>query len=293
MPEGDILRRTAMALDAVLAGRTLVRAELRWPSAGGIDLVGRTVLGTRPYGKHLLTRLDDGRTVRTHLRMDGMWRVRPAGDPQVPISRPDVRAVLATEAGTAVGVLLGMLDVVRTRDEQRLVGTLGPDLLDDTFDPGDGPATGIPPGRTGPLGIDAPGGMAAIPPGPGIDEALRRWAACGATPVAEVLLDQHVVAGIGTIFMAESLFALRLWPWTPADEVRDPARVLRTARRLMSESVRLRTPPGRVHAREGLRCVRCGGLVARGQARRPPMQRPVFWCPRCQAAPTPPSTAKP
>ena len=285
MPEGDILRRTAASLDGVLAGRELTRAELRWPSAGGVDLVGRTVLGTRPYGKHLLTRLDDGRTLRTHLRMDGMWRVRRTGDRHVPIGRPDVRAVLASDAGIAVGVLLGMLDVVRTRDEHTLVGTLGPDLLDDTFDPGDGPATGIPPSRTGALGIDAPGGMPLRAAGAGIDEAQQRWRARGATPVAEVLLDQHVVAGIGTIFMAETLFAERIWPWTPADQVADPARLLRTARRLMSEAIRLRTPPGRVHAREGLRCPRCGGLIARGQARRPPMQRPVFWCPRCQPAP--------
>jgi endonuclease-8 len=285
VPEGDILRRTAVNLDSVLAGRELVRAELRWPSAGGVNLVGRTVLGTRPYGKHLLTRLDDGRTLRTHLRMDGSWRVHRGGDPRVPISRPEVRAVLASEAGTAVGLLLGMLDVVRTRDEHTLIGTLGPDLLDDTFDADHEPFTGIPPGSAGPLGIDAPGGMPARRPGPGIDEALERWATRGPTPVAEVLLDQHVVAGIGTIFMAESLFFERIWPWTPADQVRDPARLLRTARRLMAESFRQRTPPGRVHARDGLRCMRCGGLIALGQARKPPMQRPVYWCPRCQPAP--------
>lgn len=285
MPEGDILRRTAAQLDTALAGRPLVRAELRWPSAGGVDLVGRTVLGTRPYGKHLLTRLEGGLTVRTHLRMDGSWRVRRTEDPRVPLRRPDVRAVLASDGWLAVGHLLGMLDVVRTRDEHTLVGTLGPDLLDDTFDPGDAPPTGTPPGRSGPVGIDAPGGMPGVPSGPGIDEAVARYAARGATPVADVLLDQHVVAGIGTIFMAESLFVERLWPWTPADEVRDPAKLLRTARRLMAGAVRAGMPPGRVHAREGLRCVRCGGLIARGSARKPPMQRPVFWCPRCQPAP--------
>jgi endonuclease-8 len=285
VPEGDILRRTAAQLDTALAGRTLVRAELRWPPAAGLDLVGRTVLGTRPYGKHLLTRLDDGRTLRTHLRMDGSWRVRRAGDPHVPQRNPDVRAVLASDAWLAVGHLLGMLDVVRTRDEHTLVGTLGPDLLDDTFDPGDGPITGLPPGRSGPLGIDAPGGMPGAGVAPGLAEALTRLAARAATAVAEVLLDQHVVAGIGTIFTAESLFVERLWPWTPADQVRDPARLLRTARRLMAESVRVGAPPGRVHARAGQRCVRCGGLIARGQARTPPMQRPVFWCPRCQPAP--------
>jgi|GEM_PF-32119 len=222
------------------------------------------------------------RVNRARTRLAELMHVNSAED-----FGPDeqVRAVLASEAGTAVGLLLGMLDVVRTRDEHTLIGTLGPDLLDDTFDADHEPFTGIPPGSAGPLGIDAPGGMPARRPGPGIDEALERWATRGATPVAEVLLDQHVVAGIGTIFMAESLFFERIWPWTPADQVRDPARLLRTARRLMAESFRQRTPPGRVHARDGLRCVRCGGLIALGQARKPPMQRPVYWCPRCQPAP--------
>ncbi len=79
MPEGDILRRTAARLDQALAGRVVRRAELRWPDAGGVELAGRTVLGTRPYGKHLLTRFDDGRTLHTHLRMDGSWRVGRTG----------------------------------------------------------------------------------------------------------------------------------------------------------------------------------------------------------------------
>ncbi|MEK8224986.1 hypothetical protein NKG05_00690 [Oerskovia sp. M15] len=35
MPEGDVVRATAQRLDAALSGRTLERAELRWPSTGG------------------------------------------------------------------------------------------------------------------------------------------------------------------------------------------------------------------------------------------------------------------
>ena len=75
MPEGDEVRRTARGLDRVMAGRILTHAELRWPSAAGTDLVGRTWLGTAVVGKHLLTRFDDGRTLRTHLRMEGRWRL--------------------------------------------------------------------------------------------------------------------------------------------------------------------------------------------------------------------------
>lgn len=228
MPEGDILRRTAAELDRALAGKVLLRAELRWPTVGGVDLVGRTVLGTAPYGKHLLTRFDDGRTLHTHLRMDGAWYVRRGDDPAVPVRDPKVRAVLATDGRLAVGRLLGMLDLVRTRDERSVIGHLGPDLLADEFEAA------------------------------GVEEALTRYAARGATPVAEVL---------------------------PADQVRDPRKLLLTARALMAEAARVGIPPQRVHLRERRPCVRCGTPVRRGEVREPPYRRPVYWCPRCQAAP--------
>lgn len=270
MPEGDILRRTARTLDQALTGATLVHAELRWPSVAGVDLVGRTVLGTQAYGKHLFTRFDDGRTLHTHLRMEGSWRLdrTPAdlrrGRGSVPRSAtgPYVRAVLASATWTAVGDRIGMLDLIPTRDAGELIAHLGPDVLAPDF-----PVQGLP-------------------------QALQRFAARGGDPVAEVLLDQTVAAGIGTIYMAESLFARRTWPWTPAADVADPATLLMTARVLMERSVESAVPTttgegGRgmtswVHGRRGRPCRRCGTPIARGEAGRAPMQRPVFYCPACQ-----------
>jgi len=252
VPEGDILRRTADRFQLALGGQQLVRSDLRWPTAATVDLVGRTVLETRSYGKHLLTRFDDGRTLHTHLRMEGYWRIARTGSPEAAARSPQVRAVLATADWTTVGYHLGMLDVVRTRDEHTLIGHLGPDMLAEAFD---------------------------------LDEALRRWAARGSTPAAEVLLDQTVAAGIGTIFAAESLFAERLWPWTPADEVEEPGRLLSVARRQLQRAVADGRPPGHVHGRARQPCHRCGRPIAVGQARRPPMERPIFYCPRCQANP--------
>ena len=245
-----MLRRTAQRLELALTGHVVTRSDLRWPTAATVDLVGTTVLGTRSYGKHLLTRFDDGRTLHTHLRMDGYWRVYATGSPQAAARSPQVRAVVATQAWTAVGHHLGMLDVVRTRDEHTVIGHLGPDLLGATVD---------------------------------ADEALRRWTSRGATPVAEVLLDQQVVAGIGTIFCAESLFAERIWPWTPADEISDPDRLLAVARRQLHRSVATGRPPERVHGRPRRPCVRCGTPIAVAPAFKPPMERPIFYCPRCQS----------
>jgi endonuclease-8 len=251
VPEGDVLRRTANRFELAFAGKVLVRSDLRWPSAATTDLVGRTVLETVSYGKHLLTRFDDGRTLHTHLRMDGYWRIWRTGTSAAAGRAANVRAVLATTDWTAVGHHLGMLDVVRTRDERTLIGHLGPDILADPVD---------------------------------VDEILRRWTARGSTPVAEVMLDQTVVAGIGTLFAAESLWAEQLWPWTPADQV-DASRQLAVARRQMRRSVIDGRSPEHVHARTRQPCHRCGTPIAVGQARRPPMERPIFYCPRCQAAP--------
>ena len=189
MPEGDVLRRTADRFELAFGGRVLVRSDLRWPTAATVDLVGRTVLETGSYGKHLLTRFDDGRTLHTHLRMDGYWRIARTGTPAsaAPGDHTSARCSPRRE-WTTVGYHLGMLDVVRTRDEHTLIGHLGPDML----------------------ARDR-------------STSTRRCVAGRpeeSTPVAEVMLDQTVVAGIGTIFAAESLLAERLWPWTPADQVR-------------------------------------------------------------------------
>lgn len=261
MPEGDEVRRTARGLDRALAGTVLTHAELRWPEAAGVDLTGRTWLGTAVVGKHLLTRLDDGRTLRTHLRMDGRWRlVRTPASP--PGARPrgpwdgdhTVRAVVGQAEWTALGESLGMLDVLATRDEPRLLAHLGPDVLAEDF-----PAVGLP-------------------------RALERWAARPATPVAEMLLDQTVQCGIGTIWTAEPLFVRRVWPWIPAGEV-DAASLLMVARELMTRSLEHGPQQRWVHGRLGERCRRCGRRIEVGTARRPPMQRPVFWCPGCQPSP--------
>ncbi|MET0866243.1 MAG: DNA-formamidopyrimidine glycosylase family protein, partial [Nakamurella sp.] len=57
MPEGDTVLRTARRLHRALAGRELVRAELRWPTLGEADLAGRQVTEVVAYGKQILTRI--------------------------------------------------------------------------------------------------------------------------------------------------------------------------------------------------------------------------------------------
>ncbi len=253
MPEGDSVLRTARSLDRALAGAVLVRAELRWPTVAGADLRGRTVLGTATYGKHLLTRLDDGMTLHTHLRMEGRWSIL---GPRATGRSPWVRALLGTATRTALGERLGMLDLVPTAEEHALVGHLGPDVLAEAF------------------------------PSQGLARAVAHLAT-STEPIAAALLDQRNQAGLGTIWMAESLFTRRIHPWTPAGAVVDAASLLMTARELMLRSVGTGEPPAhRVHARAGRPCVRCGTVVQVGSAGPAGYERPVFWCPGCQPART-------
>jgi len=259
VPEGDIVLRVARRMDAALAGQRLVRGELRWGRLGDTELAGAVVLGNHPVGKHLLTRLDDGRTLHTHLRMDGSWWITRAGEERGADRAHRVRAVLGTERWTCIGRLLGMVDLVRTRDEHLVVGHLGPDLLADD------------------VNLEACG---------------ERVRAQGERPIGAVLLDQTVVAGIGTLYLAESLWAHHVHPLRPARDVTEP--VCATARHLMLRSADAPLPtatgetgPGRdkhVHGRERLPCRRCGTQIARTEVGPPGQERPAFYCPGCQPA---------
>lgn len=264
MPEGDVIWRTARRLHAALADRPLTLSDFRWPSLAEVDLAGRRVMETVSAGKHLLTRVDGGLSVHSHLRMDGSWHLHATGQPWATARRRDgVRAVLANAEWTAVGHLLGMLEVVRTTDEHTLVGHLGPDVL-----------------------------------GPGWDvrEVLRRLRTTEGRQIGDALLDQRVLAGVGTFYMSETCFLRGITPWTPVGDVDDLATMVDLAHRLMhvnrERAVQTTTGdsrPGRqqwVHGRSGRQCRRCGAIVRVAMIVEPPRQRTAFYCPVCQLGPT-------
>jgi endonuclease VIII len=106
--------------------------------------------------------------------------------------------------------------------------------------------------------------------------------------LGDALLDQRVVAGIGNIWKAESLWHVRLSPWLPVAEASDDEleRVLREASRLMRASVERWSDGRAVYKRAGRVCRRCGGPIrSRGQGE---ANRTAYWCPRCQRGEEPP-----
>lgn len=266
MPEGDAVRRTADRLDRALAGRVLVRSDFRVPQLATTDLAGARVDGTATHGKHLLTRLttrDDARlTLHTHLKMEGSWRVVAAGE-RWPGPAADARVVLTTDEVVAVGLRLGLVELLPTTEEASVVGHLGPDLL--------GPWT--------------PEQHA---------EAVARLLADPDRVLGEALLDQTVVAGIGTIWLAESCFVHGVNPQGPVAAVRDPQRFLARARQMLQSAMRTGRPvttgdrrnPVWVYRRHRQPCLRCGTTIEAGPVGDPGRERTTYWCPRCQPAPS-------
>ncbi|MEU9004900.1 DNA-formamidopyrimidine glycosylase family protein [Streptomyces sp. NPDC048551] len=268
MPEGDSVHRAAARLHTALAGKPLTNADLRVPRFATADLTGRTTLDVTPRGKHLLTRLEGGLTLHSHLRMDGAWYVfRPdekwRGGPSY-----EIRAVLGTADATAVGYRLPVLELLRTADEDRVVGHLGPDLLGPDWDP-------------------------AV--------AAANLLATPGRPLGEALLDQRNLAGIGNIYKAELCFLAQATPWTPVGALPDPQttvpRLAEAARRLLAANTgdaarpRHRNTTGRhrpgqelfVYGRAHRPCLRCGTPVRES----PQDGRPTYWCPSCQSGPGP------
>jgi endonuclease VIII len=267
VPEGDVVWRSAQRLHAALAGRRLVRSDLRWPSLATADLTGRDVLEVRARGKHILTRLggDPPLTLHSHLRMEGSWRVdrTTSAERREP---HDLRALLANAEWTARGLRLGMLDLVPTAEESTLVGHLGPDVLGPDWD---------------------------------LDQVRRSLRAAPGRAVGEALLDQRVLAGVGTFYLTETMFLVGRTPWTPVSDLGDAQldRVVERAYRLLhlnrDRVVQVTTGdarPGRecfVHGRSGRPCRRCGTTVRVAAIGPPPTPRVAFYCPSCQKGPAP------
>ncbi|MFF3275360.1 Fpg/Nei family DNA glycosylase [Streptomyces chrestomyceticus] len=259
MPEGDTVWRTARRLHEALAGKPLTRSDLRVPKLATTDLSGRTVLEVVPRGKHLLTRVEGGLTLHSHLRMDGAWQIYAPAERWRGGPAHQIRAILATADRTAVGYRLPVLELLRTADEDDAVGHLGPDLLGPDWDPA---------------------------------EALRRLLADPDRPLGEALLDQRNLAGIGNVFKCELCFLLRASPWLPIGRLPTPERATTLAKKLLEANkdrlARVTTPSARpdrrqwVYGRAGRPCFRCGTPIRTGEQGPPTQERVTYWCPTCQ-----------
>ncbi|QGF22355.1 Fpg/Nei family DNA glycosylase [Raineyella fluvialis] len=265
MPEGHVLHRLADDLTAAFAGRQVAVSSPQGRFASeALLLDGRRVERARAVGKHLFVEFDDERVIHIHLGLIGRMTVE-APHPVV----GQVRLRIATPEHVAD--LRGPQGCRLTgpEAERTMIARLGPDPLDPCAEPA---------------------------------RALDRLSRSH-RPLAAVLLDQSVLAGVGNVYRAEVLFRLGLDPLAPADGV-SPAtwqRIWADLVALMAEGKRLgridtvrpeHTPkamgrPPRVddhggevyvYRRAGEPCLVCGAAVRQ----RDLAGRNLFWCPACQ-----------
>ncbi|MCC5952190.1 MAG: Fpg/Nei family DNA glycosylase [Acidimicrobiia bacterium] len=258
MPEGDTLHRTAARLRPALVGASLEAFEA--PRAvGPHPAVGSSIDEVAAVGKHLVVRFGDGVVLRTHLRMTGSWH----------LYRPHERW---QRSSRAMRVRLEVPDWVAVCFSAPVV---------ELRSAGSGPLPAV--ARLGPDLCQADADLAA---------AVERMGRVGEgnRSVAELLLDQRVMAGVGNVYKSEVLWACGVDPFRPIEAVPDAVRseLVATAHRLLRTNLRTarRTtvagPAGSlaVYGRRGAPCRRCAAPVlmkVHGE-----QARSTYWCPACQ-----------
>lgn len=260
MPEGHTLHRLAAELDSRFAGAVVRASSPQGRFVEGAALLdGTTFEGAEAYGKHLFCHFEAGRILHVHLGLYGTFLATPA-----PVAPPRGAVRLRLTSQRAVADLRGPTACEVLTDDQRsaLLSRLGPD----------------------PLGVDADPG--------------RGWATVHRSrrPLASLLMDQSVVAGVGNVYRAEVLYRQRLDPAAPGSGVgrgvwddlwADLVDVMcRGARDGHIDTVRPEhVPPGGqagpyryVYRRHGQPCLVCATRVRTIEVE----GRNLYWCPGCQ-----------
>ncbi|MES2738711.1 MAG: bifunctional DNA-formamidopyrimidine glycosylase/DNA-(apurinic or apyrimidinic site) lyase [Verrucomicrobiota bacterium] len=269
MPELPEVETTLRGVSPYLVGRSIreviVRdSRLRWPVPETVhELEGQRITAGQRRGKYLLFTSAQG-TLLLHLGMSGSLRVT---DPDTPWRKHDHFA-LTTDRGMQI----------RLHDPRRfgaamfihgdpllhpLLAELGPEPLSDDF-------------------------TVAL---------LKTQCGGRSAPVKAVIMDSHVVVGVGNIYACEALFMAGISPLKAAGKVSGPrlTKLVQAIREVLAASIEMggttlrdflneKGEPGyfkqtlRVYDREGQPCHACATTVKRVVM----SNRSTFYCPTCQ-----------
>ncbi len=266
MPEGDTIHRAARTLNTALAGRVVTRFETVLAQLARVDdespVAGRAVERVSAVGKNLIVEFSGDLHLRTHMRMHGAWHIYRPGE-RWHMRRDAMRIVIETDEWVAVAFNVPVAEFhdAHSLARQEDLLRIGPDLLAETFDEAEG---------------------------------MRRIRERGDSEIADVLLNQRVVSGIGNEYKSEVLFVSGVSPFTLVRDLTDEqiATLLSNARKLMLANVNKRSAarittfsldPRQtkyVFGRGGQPCRRCGTRIE--YAKQGADVRGTYWCPRCQ-----------
>jgi formamidopyrimidine-DNA glycosylase len=269
MPELPEVETTRRGIAPHLVGRSVTGVvvrdhRLRWPVPAGLarHLVGQPLEAVERRAKYLLLRFPTG-TVLLHLGMSGSLRI--------------VRAATPADTHDHVDLVFGE-QALRLRDPRRFGS-----IHWVTGDPSRHPLLA----RLGPE-----------PLGEGFDAAGLHAAAHRRRVAAKTLLmDSHVVVGVGNIYANETLFRAGIRPTRRSDRLTraDCERLVKAVRTVLKEAiavggttlrdfVREDGSPGyfvsdlRVYGRGGETCPVCGSVLKMTRLG----QRATVYCPKCQ-----------
>jgi len=270
LPEVETIRRR---LEPVLVGRRFEDVEINDPrltrphdpAEVAAELTGERVAAVERRGKYVVVRFESGRVLLIHLRMTGNLLHADGGTLE---PDPHRRAVVRLDNGSDVTYRdvrrFGTWLLVEAADvDAYLAERLGAEPLERAF----------------------------TTKGLGARLANRR------APLKAALLDQRTLAGMGNIYVDETLWRARLHPLTPAGDVSPDAypQLRRAIRAALQAGIRrqgatlrdYRQPDGargrmqnefKVYGREGEPCERCGTPIEKTRV----AGRGTWYCPNCQ-----------
>lgn len=276
MPEGHTVHRTARLQRRHYAGRPVAVSSPQGRFTTGAGIVdGRVLEGVEAHGKHLFQVYGPDLVVHVHLGLWGRFgnrRIRARADDVPPVEPPRGQVRMRIVGRTHYADLRGpsACELVDDVAVKALRARLGEDPLRDDADP------------------------------------ERAWARISRSrsPLATLLMDQSVIAGLGNVFRAETLFRTGLDPMLTGRELgrerfdalwADLSEMLREGERAgRIETLRPEHDPALpepadaggvcasvvyAYRRTGRPCLVCGTPIAHATHR----ARNLFWCPGCQS----------
>jgi formamidopyrimidine-DNA glycosylase len=283
LPEVETVRR---GLLPAMEGRIITQAQvnrpdLRWPFPPRMAerLTGARVLSLRRRSKYILADLSTDETLLIHLGMSGRMLISLPNSRETlgdwhhhhPAPEKHDHVILDMEDGTRITFndarRFGAMDLMptETAETHPLLAQLGPEPLGNAFD----------------------------------EPYLAARLKGRNTPIKSALLDQHIVAGLGNIYVCETLYRARIHPARKAGRISETraAALVPLIREVLSEAITAggsslrdyRQADGelgyfqhsfQVYGREGEACLTPGctatirRIVQSG--------RSSFYCPTCQ-----------
>lgn len=269
MPELPEVETTLRGVSPYLVGRVvrevIVRDKrLRWPIPDSIhELEGQRIKAGTRRGKYMLFESAKG-TLLLHLGMSGSLRI---ADPETPWKKHDHLA-LTTDRGKQIRLhdprrFGAALFIEGDPQSHPLLCDLGPEPLSDDF----------------------------------TTAYLHSRCKQRSAPIKAVIMDSHVVVGVGNIYACEALFMAGIHPDKAACKVSKPrlTKLVTAIREVLAASIEMggttlrdfvneKGEPGyfkqtlRAYDREGEPCLTCGIKVKRVVM----SNRSTFYCPKCQ-----------